>query len=60
MSFQIVLISNGFTTYAMIIYAQGAMLWNADLNRPIVIGYLTKNLNINVDRPDAVIGNTSQ
>ena len=55
-----VVISDGSSTYAMIIYASGAMQWNIGLNRPIVIGYLEQNLEIDIERPDTVIGNTSQ
>ncbi|XP_076437418.1 uncharacterized protein LOC143276674 [Babylonia areolata] len=59
-NFQIAVITDGFYTYGMIIYASGGMLWDENADRKVTIGYLSENLPIDTNRPDTVLGNTNQ
>ncbi|KAL8611728.1 hypothetical protein ACOMHN_038981 [Nucella lapillus] len=56
-NFQMVVISDGFTTYGIVIYPSGGMQVDSRLNRPVTIGYLNRTLS-EVTSPDTLTGNT--
>ncbi|KAL8615008.1 hypothetical protein ACOMHN_051869 [Nucella lapillus] len=58
-NFQMVVMTDGFTSYAMLIYVAGGMQWSESAGRPVTIGYLNVNLNIDLARPDQILGNTN-
>ncbi|XP_076455831.1 uncharacterized protein LOC143290354 [Babylonia areolata] len=58
-NFQMAVISDGFTTYGLVKYAEGGMTWDGTLGRNVTIGYHSTNIDIDVTSPDQVIGNTN-
>ncbi|KAL8611733.1 hypothetical protein ACOMHN_038986 [Nucella lapillus] len=56
-NFQMVVVSDGFTTYGIVIYPSGGMQVDSRLNRPVTIGYLNRTLS-EVTSPDTLTGNT--
>ncbi|KAL8624629.1 hypothetical protein ACOMHN_045164 [Nucella lapillus] len=57
-NFQMAVITDGFTTYGMTVYAAGGMQFNEELNREITLGYGSTNFGIDSASPDTVVGNT--
>ncbi|KAL8595290.1 hypothetical protein ACOMHN_020043 [Nucella lapillus] len=56
-NFQMVVVSDGFTTYGVVMYPSGGMQVDSRLNRPVTIGYLNKTFS-EVTSPDTLTGNT--